>query len=440
MEISNQLSDETGTIVFDTASGISLEEQQDILAGINAMACGSGLPLGNRLAPEAAETKAKKKGFLFPLFVNIGALVLLVSAFGLLVFFHNNDEQKIRESRSTLGFTERMLIQEIRQETDRQIREKENQIDDVLLKLQAVDAEYKDLQVSVENMTTAQKQRAAALLVLSDEYQRMLLGLNEEKAGILEDSRQREADLRVQAEERARTFSSLVDPGRAELDDAMEELKKLGSEQERANRAEMEMKGFYSLLNFQIENGRLDEAKDTIKSIREFLNAPSLRGIRVFEARKQTHLAAIDAMEKVIASSGGVVVIQDTSQEETIAELKAQNTALERSLAAFTAAGADQNKVIAEYSAALNRLESSNADQNKIIAEYSSALNRLESTNAGRQDTINKQDSEIQMLRTEIAQREQRVSELNSSVATLQAQYDDLQRRMEAAIKAFYGE
>jgi len=430
----NQLIDETGTIVFDTASGISLEEQQEILAGINAMACGSGLPLGNRLAPEAAVTEAKKKGFLFPLFVNIGALVILISAFAMLGFLNDNDEQEIRESSSTLGLTERMLIQEIRQETDRQIREKENQIGDVLLKLQAVDAEYKDLQISVENMTAVQKQRAAALLILSEEHRRMLLGLNEEKAGILEDSRQREADLRAKA------FSSRIEQDSSELDAAMEELKKLGTEQERANRAEMEMKGFYSLLNFQIENGRLEEASSTINSIREFLNAPSLRGIRVFEARKQTHIAAIDAMEKVIASSGGVVVIQDTSQEETIAELKAQNAALERSLAAFTATGVDQNKIIAEYSAALSRLESSNADQNKIIVEYSTALNRLESSNAGRQDTINKQDSEIQLLRTEIAQREQRVSELNSSVATLQAQYDDLQHRMEAAIKAFYGE
>jgi len=444
---SNQI-EETGAIVFDTSSGISIEEQQEILAGINAMAA------GNRLSPELTVAKAKKKGFLFPLFVNIGALVLLVVAFILLAYLNFNDEQEMRESSSALGLTERALIQEIRQETDRQIREKENQIDDVLLKLQAVDAEYRNLQISVESMTAAQKQRAAALLVLSEEYQRTLLGLNEEKAEILEDSRQREADLRVQAEERAKAFSSLAEPGSMELDVAMEELKKLGTEQERANRAEMEMKGFYSLLNFQIENGRLDEASGTIKSVREFLNAPSLRGIRVFEARKQTHLAAIDAMEKVIASSGGVVVIQDASQEETIDELKAQNTALERSLAAFTSAGADQNKIIAEYSSALsrlessnaeyasaiNRLESSNADQNKIIAEYSSALRRLESTNADQKSTLSKQDSEIQSLRTEIAQRERRVSELNSNLTVLQAQYDDLQNRMEAAIKAFYGE
>jgi len=417
---SNQLIDETGNIVFDTASGISLEEQQEILAGINAMACGSGLPLGNHLPADIAVTEeASKKDNLFPLFVNIGALVLLVSLFFILSLFHKNDEQSIRESRSVLGLTERMLIQEIRQDTDRQIREKEIQISDVLLRLQAVDAEYKDLQVSVETMTAAQKQRAASLLILQDEYQRMLLGLNEEKVRILEDSRQREADLWAQAEEKAKALSTGTGQDWPELDAAMEELKKLGTEQERTNRAEREMSGFYATLNSQIESGRLDEAKATINSAKEFLNAPSLRGIRVFEARKQTHLAAIDAMEKAIASSSGGVAIENSALEETIAELTAKNSAQERLLAAFTAEGADQNKAIAEYAAALSQLESSNADQ---------------------KDALNNKDSEIQTLKTEVAQREQRVSDLNSSMAVLQAQYDDLQRRMEAAIRAFNGE
>jgi len=422
MEISersaNQL-DETGAIVFDTTSGIPLEEQKEILAGINAMAMGSVLHSGNRLSPEMALAKAKKKGFLFPLFVNIGAFVLLVTAFILLAFLNFNDEQDMRESSSTLGLTELMLIKQIRRETDRQIREKENQINDVLLKLQAIDAEYKDLQMSVEGLTAAQKQRAASLLILQEEYQRTLLGLNEEKAWILEDSRQREADLRAQAEERARTFSSGMEPDSPELDIAMEELKKLGAEQERVNRAEREISGFYVLLNSQIESGRLVEARDTIKSMKEFLNAPSLQGVRAFDTRKYTYLAAIDALEKVTASYEGGGAVQNTAQEEAVAELKAQNTALERSLAAFTSAGADQNKIIAEYAAALRRLENSNAEQ---------------------QNSISKQDSEIQILRAGIAQREQRVSELNSSMAVLQAQYDDLQHRMEAAIKAFYGE
>jgi chromosome segregation ATPase len=416
---SNQLIDETGTIVFDTASGISIEEQREILAGINAMTAGSRLADESRLPYEAAVTKATKKGFLFPLFVNIGALVLLVSAFFLLNFFNKSNEQEIRESRAVLGLTERMLIQEIRQETERRIRENEKQINDVLLKLQAVDAEYKGLQIPVADMTAPQKQRAASLLILYDEYRRTLWGLNEEKAEILENSRQREADLRAQAEERAETLSSQMGQSRSEFDAAIEELNVLGTEQERINRAERQMNGFYALLKIQVESGKLAEANDTIKSMREFLTAPSLRGLSVFEARKQAHLAAIDAIEKVLTASEGVLVIKNTAQEEMLSELEERNAALEKLLAAFTAEGADQSK---------------------IIAEYSSAISRLEDSNAARQNTISRQDSEIQTLKTEIAQREQRVSDLTSGMADLQARYDDLQRRMEAAIRAFNGE
>ena len=84
------LMDAPGTIVFDTTSGISMEEQQEILDGINAM---SG---GTRLVPEAAVTKAKKKDFIFPLLINIGAVILLGLGGLLLSFFYNQDEQSIR--------------------------------------------------------------------------------------------------------------------------------------------------------------------------------------------------------------------------------------------------------------------------------------------------------------------------------------------------------
>ncbi|MDR0496848.1 MAG: hypothetical protein LBH42_04470, partial [Treponema sp.] len=162
---------QTETIVFDTASGISLEEQEEILAGINAMT-------GSRLVPKTTVTRAKKKGFLFPLYVNIGAFALLLLGFMLLFFLHGHDEQQIRDSSSLLGNTERILIQQIRQETNRQINEKDNEINNILSKLSAVDSEYQE------------------------EYNILLTYLMEERAGILEDSRLREAAIRTHAEER----------------------------------------------------------------------------------------------------------------------------------------------------------------------------------------------------------------------------------------------
>ena len=110
-----QTTDQGGAIVFDTSSGISLEEQQEILDGINAMSEASFR--GNGLTPETAAIKPKKKGFLFPLLVNIGAVIILASGFYLLSIFHGQDEQEIRNNSAGLGLTESKLIQEIRRGT-----------------------------------------------------------------------------------------------------------------------------------------------------------------------------------------------------------------------------------------------------------------------------------------------------------------------------------
>jgi hypothetical protein len=326
------------TIDFDTTSGISLEEQQEILAGINAMA------IGSRLVPEAAVIEAKKKDHIFPLAVNIGALFLLGLGFLLLILFLNSGEQQIRESTAVLGLTERLLIQEIRQETNRLISEKENEISNILLLLSAVDAEYRVLSESLETLTAAQRERAAYLLSMQEEYQRSLAVLQDERIRILEDARIMEANLRTQAEESARELTLRIEQGNASLSEAMEELRRLGNEQERANRAENQMGGFYVTVNSQISDGRLTEASATLTTMREFLDAPSLQGIRVFETRKQTHLEAIAFMENAIAAhldglaalaQVPILIDQNDALDRVVRGLRDENMILDRNIAGY---------------------------------------------------------------------------------------------------------
>ena len=343
METSNlHITEPANQIVFDTSSGISLEEQQEILDGINTMTAGT------RLAGETAVTKAKKKGVLFPLLINIGALIILGLGFFLLSFFHNQDEQNMRESSAVLGFTERMLIQEIREETNRLINEKEAQINGILAKLSEADAEYRFLSESMESLTEAQMERAAYLLQVQEEYRLSLSDLRDERARILEDSRQREIALRTQAEETALALTH-------DLGTAMEELRRLGSEQERSARVENQMNGFYAAVNEQIRAGRLDEAWDTLNSMREFLASPSFHGISAIQTRRQTHLAAIAIMEEAVTrlkaeapafvpphpseTQGGT---QYEAQAEIIAGLTTRLASLEQELAALTAANSEQ--------------------------------------------------------------------------------------------------
>ncbi|MCL2319980.1 MAG: hypothetical protein FWC45_07835 [Treponema sp.] len=421
-----QLSDPSG-IVFDTSSGISLEEQQEILTGINAMAG------GNRLAPAAAVTKPKKKGFLFPLLVNAGALVLLAAGFVLLSHFHGQDEQSIRESSAALGLTERKLIQEIRQETSRQLGEKENEINDILSKLSAADAEYKGLQASVSSLTEAQKERAASLLKTQDEYRRSLSDLQNEKAKILDDSRQREVNLRTQAEAKVAELSSQVEQGQANLGAAMEELRRLTAEQDKAAGVEAQMGGYYASLNEQIKSGRLDDASATLASMKALLNAPAFLGNRSFEVKKQMHLSAIAAVEGAIAdarryeaaasretaaskevtASREAAASPDSSsvqaaQNEALANLKSQITNLEQKIA-------DQERAIAAYN-------SQGSEQGKLIAGFETTINDLRNANVNQQMTLNRRDSEIVSLRTDNAAKAEQLAELNQNLSALQTQ------------------
>ncbi|MDR0512127.1 MAG: hypothetical protein LBG93_03370, partial [Treponema sp.] len=205
-------------VVFDSSSGISLEEQQEILDGINAMTA------KNTLATQMPEAKAKKKGILFPVLVNAAAVLILASGFLVLSRFHFHEEQNIRQASATLGITERALIQEIRQETSRLVREKESEINNVLLLLSAAIDEQMFLQDSFGVLTTAQQQRVSDLVRIQEQYRYILLGLQDERVRLIEDSHAREIFIRSQAEQQARELALDNEQQQAHLAAAMEDL------------------------------------------------------------------------------------------------------------------------------------------------------------------------------------------------------------------------
>ena len=394
-----------GEIILDASSGISLEEQQEILAGINAMAAGS------RIVPEAAVSEAKKKSFLFPLLVNIGALVILGAGFALLFFLNGSEEQNIRESSAALGHTERRLIQEIRRETNILLGEKEEEINSVLEKLSAADAEYNMLQASVESMTAAQRERAAHLLNVLEENRRSLSELQAERAGIIDDALNQEAAFRARDDQAGHGEEN---PG-----PAMEEFRHLGDERERAGRAENQMRGFYAMVNNQINNNQLDEASATLEEMKIFLNAPSLGGNRIMQASRQSHLEAIAAVENAIAATGGssLALVRAHDQDVNIATLQARNTALEQ-----RAASLEEN---------LRVMSATGSDRDRRIALTISENNTLKNETSTLQVTLNQRTNEIAGLASTISARDVALGEQRNQIAGLNAQIDDLQQRID---------
>ena len=89
------------SIAFDEKSGISKEDQQDIIQNINKIMQSSKI----KAAPELFQIKAKKKGIGFPFLVNL--ILLSVLAAGVLVrwYMFQSEETSIAsgESRSNSG-------------------------------------------------------------------------------------------------------------------------------------------------------------------------------------------------------------------------------------------------------------------------------------------------------------------------------------------------
>jgi chromosome segregation ATPase len=392
--------------IFDTASGFSVEEQREILDEINALTRETRIT-----APgETLKVKAKKRGLLFPLLVNIGALVLLASGFFLLMFFHNREDADIREGGAlVLGLTERKLIQEIRRETNRLIGEKEREINDYLARLADAGAEYRELEASVESLTEEQKQRAAYLLRVQDEYRGAITGLQEDRARILEEARSRETELRAQAEARVEELSSLVAQSASELTAAQEELSRLSSEQERAARAESQLGAWYQQVNESIRAGEPDNAAARLKSMREFLDAPSLRGIRSLESRKQAHLAAIDSLEFISAE------VLRTREAANSSPGVSSDPAV---LSALTEEAEARQKQI-------ETLEDTIRRQEAAIAGYEERVSGLQTQASTRQQTLNQREASLSAFRAQVDEQKEQIAERDRRIATLQAQAEN---------------
>ena len=427
-------------VVFDSSSGISLEEQQEILDGINAMTA------KNTLATQLPEAKAKKKGILFPVLVNVAAVLLLASGFFALSRFHFHEEQNIRQASATLGITERALIQEIRQETSRLVLEKESEINNVLLLLSAAIDEQMFLQDSFGVLTTAQQQRVSDLVRIQEQYRSILSGLQDERVRLIEDSHAREIFIRSQAEQQARELAAGNEQQQAHLAAAMEDLRRLSAEQDLAARAESQMSAFYLLANGHIGDGRFDQASATLAAMREFLNAPSLAGNRTAQVMRPAHLAAISALEEAVArqrhlseSIAGLAGGQPTpgAQGDALAQLQQSHAALEQQLAA-------QALMISAFDASGNEHLQLITEHVNTIAELRAENEQLASVSATQAATLTQQMGQIQSLNSDMAaataqaqQSERELQEVTQRANNLQFQYDDLQRRLEAALGLF---
>jgi len=417
-------------VVFDAACGISEEEQREIFAQINAIAEKNRLSLaaGADASVDAAGVaikskkgarrrfKAKKSGGFFPVVVNIAAIAALAGGFFALHTLQGKTDAEVREGTKVYNTAERALIETIRKETSSRLEEKESEITVIASQLEDIDAQLRELHSSNKELSVEQKAAEEKLMSLQTEYRSALSSVQDERSRILEEARAREASLQSQLESRTRELALVSSQNTAIVDLAFSEMEQLSGEQNQTAIVEAQMSAFFANLNNKINENRLDEAAEVVRSTRSFLNTPAFQGLRAIQARKEMYAQTLNTFDTLIeemrrnqaALATGVMPL-DRSAEKTFAEIKEKNEQLEKAMQTFSTEGANMVKRLTDMQKTIDKLESdkktltasSNEKDNRIrtLERDAAALNQTitarESTIAARESTIAARDSTI---------------------------------------------
>lgn len=391
---------------FDKSSGISVEDQKDILSHIERVAQSSRILAG----PDTWKVRPKKRGALLPILVNVAALLSIAGGiFGLSKAF--SSDARVDQSRSaTLNSAEGRLLQEIKREAEGKIQEKDKEIASIQERMQALDKEKEQLRLSIDERIKAkeaelrdqlkvelekerqrllaqglsevaiqeklkefEKRKTAEFRVQLDEYarkaeaERVALQLNLDKARdefrkslsdataerqrIQDESRQREQQLRAQLDDKSKALEAERAKTAESLKAAQSELTRLNADASRVKAVEDRLLGLYASARQSLRDGRIDDAANTLVALRAYLSSPDVTAISALSSRRELDLFAADLIERAIAAErakSGVDTTSVTKALDMVAAIRAQIDGARKALAA-----GDKTAAAAAYRAAL---------------------------------------------------------------------------------------
>ena len=451
-------------IIFDSKAGISVEEQKEILSKINGIAEKNRRALSESLETKPGDKhggkqiiKAKKNSAVFPLIVNIAAVVILAGGGFFLVSFNGKKDAQIKTGNAVYNYMEKALIEEIRRDTTAKIAAKESEITMISARLHEVDTELLQLFSSHQELTAEQLAAQEGLLALQNTYRVDLSNLKEERSQILEDSRSREAKLRVQLEERTKEFTAVQERTSGELDSARSELGRLTGEQERIASIDAQLSGSLPAVSALIQSGNYDQAALAVNNMRHLFNDSAFSNARAFQSKREFYSNAINFMELVINEGeknsisfaitsqnlqsqniqlegtisemqGAIESISANSEnqirritelEQTVSSLRNTNSGLQVNVSSLRTANAAFERSITELNSTIAGLRSANTTQQTTIGELNDTITDLRGRNTAQQTTIGDLNSTISGLRTTNATQQTTIGDLNSTITGL---------------------
>ncbi len=334
----------------EEAEGFSPEERQHFEEQIDE------LLNQNRLAvtPETLTYTPQRRGIALPLVTNliIGAVVVL--ALGAAFFWYNRQEQSIATGETVLLTAESKLIAALRQESEAQLKQKDQAILDIQGRLSAIDQERLQLRSGVQAALSAkeqellgqferrlreERQRLQGQGVSQEEIQRRLA---ETEAELRRDNEAALADARRQAEQelasREAAIASLagqyqrdLEQARTERTQAQGEIERREAEMQRelaareqelasdrdrvsgelsALRRQQEQERLlldqlltgYDRVNQSLQQGNYEQALAGLAAQRAFFDDRSVASLPAVQKRRAIEFFLIDSLEEMIRS------------------------------------------------------------------------------------------------------------------------------------------
>ena len=381
-------------IIIDSKSGISVEEQKEILSEINGIAESNRRALAESQGEKKSGKpviKAKRSTAIFPLIVNIAAVAILAGGGFFLVSLNETKDAQIRTGSAVYNHMERALIEEIRSDTAAKIAAKESEITLISSRLQEVDTELIHLFSLHQELTAEQLAAQERLLSLQNTYRSDLTNLRDERSQILEDSRSREARLRTQLEERTKEFTAAEAKASGELDSVKSELGRLTSEQDRIASIDAQLAGSLPAVSALIQNGNYNQAAQAVSNMKRLFSDSAFSSARAYQSKREFYNSAINFMELVINEGEK----NSISFAITSRNLQSQNTQLEGT--------------ITEMQGAIESISADSENQARRIADLEQTVSSLRATNATLQ-------SNVSSMRTANTAQQATITELNETV------------------------
>ena len=340
-----------------STEGISAEDQKDIRAQIEQVALENRI----RATPEVFAYEALKKGSLFPIVVNIIAVVVLASGLALLAFFFSKNESRIAGQNTQITTAEGQILQEVKREAAQQIQQKDQQISDIQGRLQQISTERSqllsdmngkiqtreaELKAQMETQLAAERTKLQAEGVSQTEITRRLEALQQANTAALtsqmdtfrkqaEAQRAQQADnlQKLQNEYQKNLAQATVDrqqiqqqadqkvvqlqaqlqgqiaQSEQQLTAAQQQLQALQDTNQKDQLVSTQITGFYTEIRKDVDAHNYPEALKTLTTMKNYLSTDTVLQLASIRDRRPAELFIINSLTSLVTQE-----MQQTTQ------------------------------------------------------------------------------------------------------------------------------